>query len=120
MTQPFGHLYRAAMAWAPPPELEGEPLRKQVPIAFMMPSNGINFIPEEYVDITDVWPTKLQMVLSHSRSIAGINFDAVELQEPLEQYFVLPPRPCDQRNFTGCSAGGSTPKLFRWWKASDG
>jgi hypothetical protein len=31
------------MAWAPPPGMEGPPLRKQVPVAFMPPANGINY-----------------------------------------------------------------------------
>src|SRR5687767_10471804 len=35
------------MAWAPPPTLKGEPVRKRVPVAFMTTANGINFIPDE-------------------------------------------------------------------------
>jgi len=111
--------FTVQMAWAPPPELSGEPVRKQVPVAFMMSSNGINFIPEEYVDITDVWATKAQMVLSHkSQYMEGPDFDAVEVQEPLEQYsFYRLARVVDK--FYGMQCWKKYAETFRWWKASD-
>ncbi|MEN4041077.1 MAG: PIG-L deacetylase family protein [Anaerolineaceae bacterium] len=107
------------MAWAPPPELEGQPLRKPVPVAFMMPSNGIDFIPEEYVDVTEVWPTKVQMVLSHkSQYMPGPEFDALELEEPLEQHsFYRLMRVVDE--FYGLQCWKKFAETFRWWKAAD-
>lgn len=107
------------MAWAPPPELEGQPLRKPVPVAFMIPSNGIDFIPEEYVDVTEVWPTKVQMVLSHkSQYMPGPDFDGLELEEPLEQYsFYRLMRVVDE--FYGLQCWKKFAEAFRWWKAAD-
>lgn len=111
--------FTVQMAWAPPPELKGEPLRKQVPVAFMMPSNGINFIPEEYVDVSEVWQTKAQMVLSHkSQYLPGPDFDAVEPQEPLDQYsFYRLARVVDE--FYGLQCWVRYAESFCWWKASD-
>ena len=107
------------MAWAPPPELRGEPLRKPVPVAFMATANGINFIPEEYVDVTEVWPTKLQMALSHkSQYLPGPDYDAVEIQEPYEQYyFARLTRVMDE--FYGLHCWCQYAEAFRWWHAAD-
>jgi LmbE family N-acetylglucosaminyl deacetylase len=107
------------MAWAPPPELSGAPVRKQVPVAFMPPSNGINFIPEDYVDITDVWNKKLQMALNHrSQYLPGPDYDAVELQEPLDQYsFARLTRIPDEFYRQQCWCRYA--EAFRWWRAAD-
>jgi LmbE family N-acetylglucosaminyl deacetylase len=107
------------MAWAPPPELTGEPLRKPVPVAFMPTANGINFIPEDYVDVSDVWETKLQMALSHrSQYLPGPDWDAAEIQEPLDQYyFARLTRVVDE--FYGLQCWCRYAEAFRWWRASD-
>ena len=111
------------MAWAPPVELKDQPglapLRKQVPVAFMTSASGINFIPEEYVDVSEVWDTKLQMVLSHrSQYMQGPDYDAVELKEPLEQYsFAHMARVMDE--FYGLHCWCRYAEGFRWWKATD-
>lgn len=107
------------MAWAPPSELQGEPLRKPVPVAFMPSANGINFIPEEYVDISDVWKTKLQMALSHrSQYLPGPDYDAVVLQVPLDQYyFARLTRVVDE--FYGLHCWCRYAEAFRWWHAAD-
>lgn len=111
--------FTVQMAWAPPPELKGEPLRKQVPVAFMMPSNGINFIPEEYVDVSDVWPTKLKMVLNHkSQYLPGPDYDDMEPEEPLDRYsFYRLCKVVDE--FYGLQCWTRYAETFRWWKASD-
>lgn len=107
------------MAWAPPPELSGEPLRKPVPVAFMPPANGINFLPEEYVDVTEVWETKLQMALSHrSQYLPGPDYDALALQEPLDQYYLARlTRVVDE--FYGNQCWCRYAEAFRWWRAAD-
>ncbi len=111
--------FTVQMAWAPPPELSGEPLRKQVPVAFMMPSNGIDFTPEEYVDVSDVWQTKIQMVLGHkSQYLPGPDYDAVESQEPYDQYsFYRLARVVDE--FYGLQCWVRYAEAFCWWKAAD-
>jgi LmbE family N-acetylglucosaminyl deacetylase len=107
------------MAWAPPPELSGTPLRKQVPVAFMGSAYGINFSPEEYVDVSDVWETKRQMVLHHrSQYLPGPDYDAVQLQEPLDQYsFARMARIVDE--FYGQQCWVRYAEVFRWWRAAD-
>ncbi len=107
------------MAWAPPPEIPGEPVRKQVPVAFMPPAAGINFIPEEYVDISEVWDQKLQMALSHrSQYLPGPDYDSVPLQEPLEQYsFARYTRIINEFYAQQCWCRYA--EAFRWWRAAD-
>jgi N-acetylglucosamine malate deacetylase 1 len=107
------------MAWAPPGEITGQPLRKPVPVAFMATEYGINFLPEEYVDISDVWPTKLQMALSHrSQYLPGPDYDSVELTEPLERFsFTRLTRVVDE--FYGIQCWCRYAEAFRWWRAGD-
>lgn len=107
------------MAWAPPAGLEGEPLRKQVPVAFMPPSNGINFIPEEYVDVSDVWETKQKMILNHhSQYLPGPDYSACLVQEPYDQYsLVRLVKVVDE--FYGLHCWRRYGEAFRWWKAAD-
>ncbi len=107
------------MAWAPPPALQGEPLRKRVPVAFMTTANGISFVPEEYVDVTDVWDEKIKMVMNHrSQYLPGPDYDAHELQEPMDQYgFYRLARVMDEFHGLACWARYAEP--FRWWHAAD-
>jgi LmbE family N-acetylglucosaminyl deacetylase len=107
------------MAWAPPPGLDGPPLQKQVPVAFMPPAGGINFAPEDYVDITPVWETKLAMVTQHrSQYLSGPDYDDVQLQEPLDQYYLVRiTRIVDE--FYGLHCWRRYAEAFRWWRAAD-
>jgi LmbE family N-acetylglucosaminyl deacetylase len=107
------------MAWAPPPELEGEPVRKQVPVAFMTTANGINFTPEEYVDVSGVWEQKIEMVMNHrSQYLQGPDYNATQLQEPLDQYYLYRlTRVMDE--FYGLACWCKYAEAFRWWHAAD-
>ncbi len=107
------------MSWAPPADLPGDPLRKPVPVAFMPPANGINFIPDDYVDISDVWDTKLQMALNHrSQYLPGPDYDTFEPQEPLDQYYLARlARVVDE--FYGLQCWTRYAEAFRWWRAAD-
>jgi hypothetical protein len=107
------------MAWAPPSGLEGPPLRKQVPVAFMPPSNGINFIPEDYVDVTAVWDTKLAMVMHHrSQYLPGPDYDSSQVEEPLDQYSLYRlTRIMDE--YYGLHCWCRYAEAFRWWRAAD-
>src|SRR5258708_5811487 len=59
------------------------PIRKPLPVAFMDAEFGINFVPEDYVDISDVWNVKAEMFLKHkSQHMPGPKYDPD---------FVLPP-----------------------------
>jgi LmbE family N-acetylglucosaminyl deacetylase len=107
------------MAWAPPPGLDGPPLQKQVPVAFMPPAGGINFTPDDYVDITPVWETKLAMVTQHrSQYLPGPDYDEVQLEEPLDQYYLVRiTRIVDE--FYGLHCWSRYAEAFRWWRAAD-
>ena len=107
------------MAWAPPPGLEGEPVRKRVPVAFMTTANGINFTPEEYVDVTDVWETKIKMTMNHvSQYLPGPDYDASQVKEPLDQYYLYRlTRVMDE--FYGLACWCKYAEAFRWWRSAD-
>src|SRR5262245_55637794 len=95
------------------------PIRKPVPVAFMDSENGINFEPEDYVDISAVWETKVNMLLQHrSQHMPGPRYDPD---------FVLPP--ADQNpivraarimsEFRGLACGAPYGEGFRWWRAAN-
>jgi LmbE family N-acetylglucosaminyl deacetylase len=107
------------MAWAPPPGLEGPPLRKPVPVALMVSANGINFIPEDYVDVSDVWDTKLEMVSQHrTQYMPGPDYNKSMVKEPLDQYSLMRlTRVMDE--FYGLACWCRYAEAFRWWRAAD-
>jgi LmbE family N-acetylglucosaminyl deacetylase len=107
------------MAWAPPAGLQGEPLRRQVPVLFMPPANGINFTPEEYVDVSPVWDLKLRMVAQHrSQYLPGPVYDESQVQEPLEQYYLMHvTRVVDE--YYGLACWRRYAEAFRAWRAAD-
>lgn len=107
------------MAWAPPPHLNGTPVQKRVPVAFMTTANGINFTPQEYVDVTDVWDTKMKMVLNHrSQYLTGPNYDESQVQTPYDQYYLYRlARVMDE--FYGLACWCRYAEAFRWWYAAD-
>jgi N-acetylglucosamine malate deacetylase 1 len=95
------------------------PIRKPVPVAFMDAENGINFLPEDYVDISAVWEAKVNMLLQHrSQHMPGPAYD---------ENFVLPP--ADQlpivraarvlSEFRGLACSVPYAEGFRWWRAAN-
>ena len=49
-----------------------ETVAKVTPIYYMDTASGINFIPTEYVDITDVMETKMKMVVCHESQVVWL------------------------------------------------
>ena len=96
------------------------PVRKTVPVAFMASEFGVDFVPEDYVDISDVWDVKVQMLLQHrSQHMPGPKFDA---------NYMLPENPEDlgivrasriMSEFYGLSCGVKFAEPFRWWRAAN-
>jgi N-acetylglucosamine malate deacetylase 1 len=95
------------------------PIRKPVPVAFMDSELGIDFQPEEYVDISDVFETKINMLLKHlSQHMPGPQYDP---------NFALPP--ADENaiarvarvmsEFRGLACGVQYAEGFRWWRAAN-
>ena len=80
---------------------------------------GINFVPEDYVDISDVWDVKVEMLLQHkSQHMPGPKYDPD---------FVLPPTDTNAivraarviSEFRGLACGVAYGEGFRWWRAAN-
>ncbi len=94
------------------------PHRGQVPVAFMDSERGINFIPEEYVDVSDVWATKLKMLDCHVSQLMPEGYDPnFQLPDPKDNLFhhyvsVL-------SGFRGLACSIAYAEGFRYWQAAN-
>lgn len=62
------------------PEIPGK--ARVVPIYYMSPSNGLNFCPDEYVDISDCIDTKLKMLSCHKSQVVWLKeHDGIDICE---------------------------------------
>jgi LmbE family N-acetylglucosaminyl deacetylase len=95
------------------------PIRKNVPVAFMDPEFGLNFLPEDYVDISDVWDIKVEMLLQHrSQHMPGPKYDP---------NFVMPSGDANAivraariiSEFRGLGCGVAYGEGYRWWQAAN-
>jgi LmbE family N-acetylglucosaminyl deacetylase len=94
------------------------PHREIMPVAFMDGEMGINFLPEDYVDISDVFETKIQMLMQHRSQLMPDHYDPD---------FVVPPN--DQNpfyrmaetmsGFRGLACGARYAEGFRWWRSAN-
>jgi N-acetylglucosamine malate deacetylase 1 len=94
-------------------------MRKPVPVAFMDAELGINFLPEDYVDITTVWDTKIQMLMKHvSQHMPGPAFDPNfvmgrgDLMPLMRMTRIM-------SEFRGMACGVTYAEGFRWWRAAN-
>lgn len=95
------------------------PLRKPVPVAFMDSELGINFLPEEYVDISEVWDIKIQMLLQHrSQHMPGNTYDPEFVLPPAEQNELVRATRI-MSEFRGLACGAKYAEGFRWWRAAN-
>lgn len=93
------------------------PHRVTVPIAFMDSERGINFVPEEYVDISAVWAQKVAMLDCHVSQL---------MHEEYDPNFRLPPPEANEFHyyigamsaFRGLACGVRYAEGFRWWQAA--
>lgn len=95
------------------------PHRATVPIAFMDSERGVDFLPEDYVDISGVYDLKLKMLLQHkSQLMPDLRYDPD---------WVMPP---DQQNgfaryieivsaFRGLACDVRYAEGFRWWRVAN-
>lgn len=92
------------------------PHRGVVPIAFMDAERGMNFLPEEYVDITPVWEKKVAMLDCHVSQLMPNAYDP---------NFVMP-APADNEfhhyisvlsGFRGLACNTRYAEGFRWWQS---
>ncbi len=99
-------------------ESDYPPHREVMPVAFMDGEMGVNFLPEEYVDISDVFDTKIQMLMQHRSQLMPDRYDPD---------FVVPPN--DQNpfyrmaemmsGFRGLQCNVRYAEGFRWWRSTN-
>ncbi len=95
------------------------PIRKTIPVGFMDSENGINFAPEEYVDISDVWSIKEQMLLQHrSQHMPGPAYDPDFILPPTDQNPIVRAARV-MSEFRGLACGVQYGEAFRWWRAAN-
>lgn len=94
------------------------PHRVTVPIAFMEAELGIGFLPEEYVDITAVWPQKLAMLDSHKSQLMTAGYDPdFTLPHPDDSMFHKYARALGA--FRGLAVSTPYAEGFRFWQAAN-
>jgi LmbE family N-acetylglucosaminyl deacetylase len=95
------------------------PIRKPVPVAFMDSELGINFLPEDYVDISDVWEVKVEMLLKHrSQHMPGPAYDPDFVLPPADQIAIVRAARI-MSEFRGLACGATYGEGFRWWRAAN-
>jgi LmbE family N-acetylglucosaminyl deacetylase len=96
------------------------PIRKTVPVAFMAAEFGVDFVPEDYVDVSDVWDVKVKMLLQHrSQHMPGPKYDAAYMlpENPEELGIVRAARIMSE--FYGLACGARHGEAFKWWRAAN-
>lgn len=95
------------------------PIRKTVPVAFMDSELGVDFNPHEYVDISDFWDVKVQMLRQHlSQHMPVMQYDPDFVLPPDDENpFLHPAKVMSQ--FRGIQAGVPYAEAFRWWRAAN-
>lgn len=95
------------------------PIRKTVPVAFLDAEFGINFEPEDYVDISDVWDVKVEMLLKHkSQHMPGPAYDPDFVLPPAEDNAIVRAARI-MSEFRGLACGARYGEGFRWWRAAN-
>lgn len=94
------------------------PHRVIVPVAFMEAERGIGFLPEEYVDISDVWDKKLAMLDCHLSQLMPEGYDPdFALPDPQDNpfhHYVLA-----LNLFRGLAVNTRYAEGFRFWQAAN-
>ena len=95
------------------------PVRKPIPVAFMDNEMGIDFTPEEYVDISSTWDLKQQMLLQHkSQHMPGTGYDpAYEI--PIGNHNAIVRASRIMSEFRGLACGAAYSEGFCWWRAAN-
>jgi N-acetylglucosamine malate deacetylase 1 len=94
------------------------PHRATVPVAFMEAERGIGFIPEEYVDVTGVWETKVAMLNSHRSQLMPGAYDPDFVMPPQEDnvfYHYIQALSA----FRGLAVDTRYAEGFRFWQAAN-
>lgn len=94
------------------------PNRKTVPVGFMDSENGVDFIPQDYVDISEVWMVKEEMLLKHrSQHMPRTGYDANYVLPPADQLPIIRAARI-MSEFRGLSCNTRYAEGFRWWHSA--
>ncbi len=95
------------------------PIRNPLPVALMDAELGIDFVPEEYVDISAVWAVKQEMLLKHrSQHMPGTGYDPDFILPPPDQNKIVKTARV-MSEFRGLACGAAFGEGFRWWRAAN-
>ena len=92
------------------------PHRLVVPVAFMDSERGIDFLPEDYVNITSVWETKIQMLMQHRSQLMPGGYDG-NFTPPVDNEFTY--YATAMSRFRGLACDVPYAEGFRWWRAAN-
>jgi len=92
------------------------PYRNQLPIAFMDGVLGLSFIPEEWVDISEHFEQKAQMLSQHFSQMMPDTYDPnfvvpAREENPFMRMITL------QSGYRGLQCGAEYAEAFIWWKS---
>lgn len=95
-----------------------EPHRAVVPIGFYEGPRGLGFLPEDYVDITETFDKKVEMLSKHRSQMMPDVYDPEFVMPPMDQNPML--RMIDVvSSFRGLQCGVRYGEGFVWWKSSN-
>ncbi|MEO1289729.1 MAG: PIG-L family deacetylase [Chloroflexota bacterium] len=98
------------------PHLDLAPYRQPCPIAFMDGVLGLSFIPEEWVDISDFFATKSEMLSKHVSQMMPDTYDPDFEMPPLEQNPMMRMIGI-QSAYRGMQCGVAYAEAFIYWKS---
>lgn len=95
------------------------PNRKTVPVGFYDAEAGLDFVPEEYVDITSVYALKERMLLCHKSQHmpSAVYTPGFELPESEKVAIVRSARVMSE--FRGLACNVPYAEGFRWWRSAN-
>lgn len=94
------------------------PHRVIMPVAFMEAERGIDFLPEDYVDITSVWDKKLAMLSQHKSQLMSGAYDP-DFQMPPPDQTPFAHYAGVMSEFRGMACEVKYAEGFRWWRAAN-
>ncbi len=94
-------------------------VRRSVPVAFMAAECGIDFTPEDYVDVTEVWDVKVRMLLQHrSQLMPGSKYDPHYAPPENAHDLGMVREAWVMSEFYGLACGARYAEAFRWWRVA--
>lgn len=92
--------------------------RERVSIAFMDGVMGLSFIPEEWVDITDFFDTKAEMLSKHVSQFMPDHYDPDFVvpppdQNPMMRHIMI------QSQYRGMQCGVGYAEAFTFWRSAN-